>query len=69
MCNLYSMTATVDELRRVFGPFAGDTENLPNFGDIYPNRSAPVLRAEGHAWRSMSCSGVFRAWRLLVGAQ
>jgi len=47
MCNLYSMTATVDELRRVFGSFAGDAANLPSFGDIYPNRSAPVLRAEG----------------------
>lgn len=44
MCNLYSMTATVDELRRVFGPFDGDTANLPPFDEIYPGRSAPVLR-------------------------
>ena len=27
MRNLYSMTATVDELRRMFGPFEGDTDN------------------------------------------
>ena len=27
VCNLYSMTATVDELRRMFGPFEGDTDN------------------------------------------
>lgn len=47
MCNLYSMTATVDEMRRVFGPFRGDTDNFPPFGDIYPNRNAPVLRREG----------------------
>jgi hypothetical protein len=44
MCNLYNMTATVDEMRRAFGPFHGDTSNLPSFGDIYPNYDAPVLR-------------------------
>lgn len=44
MCNLYSMTATVDELRRVFGGFDGDTANLPPFDEIYPGRAAPVLR-------------------------
>src|SRR4051812_35509902 len=40
------MTATVDEMRRVFGPFRGDTTNLPPFGDIYPGKAAPVLRRE-----------------------
>ena len=44
MCNLYSMTATVDEMRRIFGPFQGDTANLPSFDEIYPGYSAPVLR-------------------------
>lgn len=44
MCNLYTMTATVDELRRIFGPFEGDRANLPPFGEIYPGRAAPVLR-------------------------
>lgn len=43
MCNLYSMTATVEELRRLFGPFDGDTRNLPPFGEIYPGHEAPVL--------------------------
>lgn len=43
MCNLYSMTATVDELRRIFGPFDGDTQNLPPFDEIYPGHHAPVL--------------------------
>ena len=47
MCNLYTMTATVDELRRVFGPFDGDRDNLPAIGDIYPNYKAPVLRRDG----------------------
>ena len=44
MCNLYSMTATVDEMRRIFGGFEGDNTNLPAFGEIYPGHSAPVLR-------------------------
>ena len=47
MCNLYTMTATVDELRCAFGPFSGDTANLPPFDEIYPGKPAPVLRREG----------------------
>jgi putative SOS response-associated peptidase YedK len=47
MCNLYRMTATVDEMRRVFGSFEGDRDNLPPFGEIYPNYKAPVLRRNG----------------------
>ncbi len=46
MCNLYSMTATVDELRRIFGGFEGDTTNLPPFDEIYPGYRAPVLRRQ-----------------------
>lgn len=44
MCNLYSMTATVDELRRIFGPFEGDTANLPAYDELYPGQLVPVLR-------------------------
>ena len=44
MCNLYSMTATVDEMRRLFGAFDGDTSNLPPFDEIYPGHMAPVHR-------------------------
>lgn len=44
MCNLYKMTATVDELRRLFGGFEGDTANLAPFDEIYPGKAAPVLR-------------------------
>ena len=47
MCNLYTMTATVDEMRRMFGSFSGDTANLPPFDEIYPGYRAPVLRREG----------------------
>lgn len=38
------MTATVDEMKRLFGAFEGDTANLPAFDEIYPGREAPVLR-------------------------
>jgi putative SOS response-associated peptidase YedK len=41
------MTATLDEMRRIFGPFRGDRMNLPPFGDIYPGRPAPVLHRDG----------------------
>lgn len=44
MCNLYSMTATVAEMRKLFGPFEGDRANLPAYDEIYPGRAAPVLR-------------------------
>ena len=44
MCNLYSMTATVDEMRRLFGSFDGDTSNLPPLDEIYPGHQSPVLR-------------------------
>ena len=44
MCNLYSMTATVDEMKKLFGPFDGDRTNLPPFDEIYPGKKAPVLR-------------------------
>ena len=44
MCNLYSMTATVDEMKKLFGPFDGDRRNLPPFDEIYPGKKAPVLR-------------------------
>jgi hypothetical protein len=38
------MTPTVNEMRRVFGSFEGDRDNLPPFHEIYPNYKAPVLR-------------------------
>ena len=44
MCNLYSMTATVDEMKKLFGPFDGDKTNVPPFDEIYPGYQAPVLR-------------------------
>lgn len=60
MCNLYSMTATVEEMRRLFGPFEGDRGNLPPFDEIYPGYRAPVLRrAEGGVLRLESMTWGF----------
>ncbi len=47
MCNLYTMTASVAEIRNLFGGFDGDRDNLPTFDEIYPGRAAPVLRRAG----------------------
>ena len=44
MCNLYAMTAPVSEMKKLFGPFAGEQTNLPLFEEIYPGKPAPVLR-------------------------
>jgi putative SOS response-associated peptidase YedK len=48
MCNLYRMTQSVDEMRRLFGPFDGDRDNLPPFDNIFPGYRAPVLRRNGN---------------------
>jgi len=41
------MTATVAEIRHLFGSFDGERDNLPPFDEIYPGRPAPVLRRAG----------------------
>ena len=47
MCNLYTMTATVDELRKMFGSFDGDRDNLPSYEEIYPGLQGRAV----HSWR------------------
>lgn len=47
ICNLYKMTATVDEMKKLFGAFEGDRSNLQSYDAIYPNRAAPVLSSRG----------------------
>ena len=46
MCNLYSMTATVDEMRQMRALVERALAEGA-FGDIYPNYDAPVLRRDG----------------------
>lgn len=47
MCNLYSMTASVDAMKQLFGSFAGDRANVQSYAEIYPKQMAPVLRSAG----------------------
>jgi putative SOS response-associated peptidase YedK len=49
MCNLYSMTRAVEAMRQLF---AGQTlnnsaGNLAPMHEIYPDQSAPIIRADG----------------------
>ncbi|PZO66540.1 MAG: DUF159 family protein [Paracoccus denitrificans] len=48
MCNLYSQTRSVDEIRRLFSqlPFLNAAGNL-EAGDIYPDQLAPIVRNAG----------------------
>ncbi|MGY2048340.1 SOS response-associated peptidase [Methylobacterium sp. JK268] len=45
MCNLYSLTRTQDEIRRLFRVEADETGNLPALPAIFPDQLAPVIRA------------------------
>jgi len=46
MCNLYSMTKSVDAIRRLFqvDPVHDRTGNLPPLVGIYPDYRAPIAR-------------------------
>ncbi|MDN3571580.1 SOS response-associated peptidase [Methylobacterium longum] len=43
MCNLYSLRAGPDALRRAFGVDRDETGNLPLLPGIFPNTAAPVV--------------------------
>ncbi|WP_407529497.1 SOS response-associated peptidase [Methylobacterium oryzisoli] len=45
MCNLYSLTRSQDEIRRIFAVKRDDTGNLPPLPGIFPDQLAPVVRA------------------------
>ena len=48
VCNLYQMTRTQDEMRRLFSGLVDRTGNLPSLAGIYPDYEAPIVRtAEG----------------------
>jgi putative SOS response-associated peptidase YedK len=46
MCNLYTSTTAVDAMRQLFSEFDNRAGNLEP-GDIYPDRMAPIITAEG----------------------
>ncbi|MEH6716953.1 SOS response-associated peptidase [Parasphingorhabdus flavimaris] len=47
MCNLYRMTSTAAEMKKLFGEFEGSRSNIPSYDAIYPDQEAPVLTATG----------------------
>ncbi|MBY0298685.1 MAG: SOS response-associated peptidase [Methylobacterium sp.] len=44
MCNLYSLTRSQDEIRRLFAVGRDDAGNLPPLPGIFPDQLAPVVR-------------------------
>jgi putative SOS response-associated peptidase YedK len=44
MCNLYALTRTQDEIRRLFRVDQDNTGNLPPLPGIFPDQLAPVVR-------------------------
>jgi putative SOS response-associated peptidase YedK len=44
MCNLYSITKNVDEIRRLFGAINSHVGNLPSMPGIFPDYPAPIVR-------------------------
>jgi putative SOS response-associated peptidase YedK len=44
MCNLYSMTRSVDAMRKLFAPFKAPETNLPPLPGIFPDYAAPIIR-------------------------
>ena len=51
MCNLYRMTSNVQAMVHLFAPVANAHTNVPAFHEIYPDRDAPVLVADGASRR------------------
>ncbi|CAO4184646.1 Abasic site processing protein [Methylorubrum populi] len=43
MCNLYALTKSQDEIRRLFAVETDRTGNLPSLPGIFPNTAAPVI--------------------------
>lgn len=54
MCNLYALTKSQDEIRRLFEVEADRSGNLPSLPGIFPNTAAPVVYvADGRRTLSM----------------
>lgn len=47
MCNLYSVSRSQDEIRRLFEIASDRTGNLPPLPGIFPDQMAPVIRQTG----------------------
>ncbi|WHQ68614.1 SOS response-associated peptidase [Methylorubrum extorquens] len=54
MCNLYALTKSQDEIRRLFAVETDQAGNLPPLPGIFPNTAAPIVHvAEGQRILSM----------------
>jgi putative SOS response-associated peptidase YedK len=53
MCNLYSLTRSADEMRRVFRADRDSTGNLPSLPAIFPDQLAPVVRSDRDGAREL----------------
>jgi putative SOS response-associated peptidase YedK len=49
LCNLYQMTRTQDEIRRLFSGLADRAGNLAPLDAVYPDYSAPIVRGAADA--------------------
>src|SRR3712207_4637400 len=58
MCNLYSLTRSPEEIRRLFGVTRDRTGNLPSLPGIFPDQLAPVIRTAPDGEREM----IMRQW-------
>ncbi len=70
MCNLYAMTRTQDELRRLFAPLplTDSLGNMPAMGQIYPDYPAPIVRqADGQRELAIARWGMPTPPQFLVG--
>ncbi|MDR6872171.1 putative SOS response-associated peptidase YedK [Bosea sp. BE125] len=47
MCNLYSMTKSIDAMRKLFAKFDVPETNLPPLPGIFPDYEAPIIRNHG----------------------
>src|SRR5215211_1398396 len=54
MCNLYSLTRTPDEIRRLFQVTRDTTGNLPPLPSIFPDQLAPVVRTARDGERELT---------------
>jgi hypothetical protein len=45
MCNLHRRSSNIEAMRGLFAVDSSSATNLPLFGEIYPDRDAPVIRS------------------------
>lgn len=70
MCGRYSLTASVEEMRRLLG-FAGPLPNLPPRYNIAPTQAVPVVRLDADGERELAQVrwGLVPAWTKSTGSK